>query len=205
MKFKFYALAILLSCTVMLLSSCEQEALITESLTQDDPRAFLAASAPAILFQYEVKNELTSENQGWIIDREGNLRTYVNAGFAISSANTETELDRLLDNSTIVDQIDINDLAIRYGHNRVLSDQPMRIEDPNPNADVKVSYYAFFNKGPNAEYDQCGDKEENVKDGPEVFQERFILETNIPSHMIIDHINGEETLQWLKALGDGLN
>ena len=117
----FKKLTYLFIASLLILSSCGKQEVVASNDLNNDTSNRIYAPKQDVLFHYSFENEATGELKGWIIDKDGLVRTYdfTNAtdvpelpkSFDVS----EEAMNNLLDYSTAIDmQIDLEVLKDKY-------------------------------------------------------------------------------------------
>ncbi|MEN0003882.1 MAG: hypothetical protein AAF798_07050 [Bacteroidota bacterium] len=207
MKLKFYTLATLLLVCLFAFSSCEKEQLIrnTPSAQPLEGLDYLRAmNTPSILFQFEAVNTFTGDREGWLIDEEGNLRTYENAGGAITSMNTERELNKLLNASAVIEAVDVDALVEHFRNNSSLAALALTNEATSVTSDTEISYYGYHMRYAEQQCSSCNTVGAN-KETSDAYIERFVLEKTGEQFSYRADERARAAVEWLKALGESMN
>lgn len=154
-------LSIFLFSVLFLASGCTQEAeLTTYQPVNYEGEAYLKNySTPRFLYQYEEKNSETGDLTGWVIDNEGNVRTYENVSTRLFDYNQPTILENFRDETQLSGKVeDVNELVSHYKMNDIVQKETLEVGSAAVSTPITKSFYAFALGNTQDDCESCGPK-----------------------------------------------
>ena len=213
MKRPFFTFLI---CSILLLSfiSCEQDSL---SLSVEGKEISLSPEEilknivhQDIIFQFSAVDLETGVENGWVVDREGSIKTYYYENeypVAQSSNETWTEQDletlHLQTNETLF-QVDPSDLLKKFNLIQQIEPGGLTDVEVRTTASSNTGFYAF-SKLQNNENAQpgCYAGENDSSQSPALFN-RLVLQISGRSNRINQSVRANEIVNWLSNLNQDL-
>ena len=100
-------------------------------------------TTPSFFYHYEQRNTKTGENQGWIIDNKGNIRSYNNLYLLLSEVNTFEAMDSYLEGTSIEGKVDLYELVTHYKKNTLINRLDPDIAYNELSSDITTTFYAY--------------------------------------------------------------
>jgi hypothetical protein len=207
----------ILVCSVLLLSfiACEQESLSLSVEAKEislSPEELLQSTVTQdIIFQFSTVDLETGIENGWVIDREGSIKTYYfeNKYIVPHSSNetwTEQDVEALYHQTgEVLSEVDPADLLNKF--NLIQQVEPGRLSDLEvlPNSSRNTAFYAFSRLQNNESSDPaCSEGSYDSSQSPAQF-DRLVLQISGRSNRVNQSYRAGEIVTWLSNLNQDLH
>lgn len=184
-----------------LLSSCTQENTpnIAAPAAPAGAEFLNRTDTPTFLYQYEERNTTTGEVKGWVIDNQGNLRSYDKVSVRLLDRNIPEVLEAFWRETKLEKAVDAETLVANYKKNTLISRLSVDVTAANLSPDINKTYYSYsMASEDNVSHDHCNTGQSDYNHYAVRYDRSILL---AQGDLIISHQNKAalEVLDYLKS------